>query len=110
MTEITPKPCPFCGGLPYFYQIYERGGYVWKVMCGGSDGKRVDCCAILNDWPTQEEAITAWNKRNSPPENASSELFAVVKSYADSNNCVGCRERKQTARNLIENIGKEART
>ena len=104
MTEITPKPCPFCGGLPHFYQIYERGGYVWKVMCGGSDGKRVDCCAILNDWPTQEEAITAWNKRNSPPENASSEIFAVVKSVAECESYPRYKELKEIARNVLKKI------
>lgn len=60
MTEQL-KPCPFCGGKPYFYQIYSRGKgskQVWKVMC-----EHVDCCAILNEWDTQEEAVNAWNKR-----------------------------------------------
>lgn len=65
MTEQL-KPCPFCGGKPNFYQIYTHGKgskKVWKVMCGGENGKRVDCCAILNEWNTQEEAANAWNKR-----------------------------------------------
>ena len=104
MSEITPKPCPFCGGLPHFYQIYERGGYVWKVMCGGSDGKRVDCCAILNDWPTKEEAITAWNSRTATPENTSSEILAVVKSVAECESYPRYKELKEIARNVLKKI------
>ena len=53
------KPCPFCGGKPYFYQIHVEYGKVWKVMCGA----RMDCCAILNDYKTQEEAADGWNRR-----------------------------------------------
>ena len=41
------KPCPFCGGMPYFYQIYAHGGKVWKVMCPGRDGRRVDCLTFF---------------------------------------------------------------
>ena len=62
----TLKPCPFCGGKPNFYQIYSGGvnsKKVWKVMCGGEDGKKVDCIAILNEWDTQEQAAEAWNSR-----------------------------------------------
>ena len=51
------KPCPFCGGLPKIYEIYTHGAKVWRVMCGA----RVDCCAILNDFNTQDEAIAVWN-------------------------------------------------
>lgn len=57
------KRCPFCGGKPYFYQIYAHGQKVWKVMCGGMDGKKVDCIAILNEWNTKEEAAQSWNTR-----------------------------------------------
>lgn len=61
MIEVI-KPCPFCGGKPNFYQIYSGGvnsKKVWKVMCGA----RVDCCAILNEWDTKEQAAEAWNSR-----------------------------------------------
>ena len=62
------KPCPFCGGQPKIYDIVRR--YVddepgvpprkrWKVMCGA----RVDCCAILNDYASPQEAAQAWNRR-----------------------------------------------
>ncbi len=64
MTEI--RNCPFCGGRPYLYQIATSYGKVWKVMCGA----RVDCCALLNDWRTREEAIAAWNCRKGESRNA----------------------------------------
>ncbi len=57
MTE--PKPCPFCGGKAKLYPLERYGRTVWKVMCGA----RVDCCFLLNDFNTREEAITAWNRR-----------------------------------------------
>lgn len=60
------KPCPFCGGKPKIYNIYKNYAdadtrKVWKVMCGA----RVDCCALLNDFDTPEEAADAWNRRPS---------------------------------------------
>lgn len=61
MSETTLKPCPFCGGKPYFYQIYSNGvdsKKVWKVMC-----ENKDCIAILNEYDTQEQAAEAWNRR-----------------------------------------------
>ncbi len=73
-------------------------------MCGGSDSKRVDCCAILNDWPTKEQAITAWNSRNTPPENASSEIFAVVKSVAECDSYPRYKELKEIARKVLKEI------
>ena len=59
------KPCPFCGGRPKFYKVTVR--YVdtedyeerWKVVCGA----RVDCCYLMNDFATEQEAIAAWNRR-----------------------------------------------
>ena len=94
------KPCPFCGGNPSFYQIFSNGRNVWKVMCG----KSVDCCAILNEFDTKEQAIDAWNNRKSQPENINSELLNIVSSYAESLNCVECTKRKNYARNIVKNI------
>ena len=54
------KPCPFCGGAGMVYSIYARGKKVYKAMCGA----RVDCCCLLNDWDSPEEAVLVWNKRN----------------------------------------------
>ena len=62
------KVCPFCGGQPKIYDIlrqYVDDGpgtppcKVWRVMCGA----RVDCCAILNDFASPQDAIAAWNRR-----------------------------------------------
>lgn len=61
------KVCPFCGGKPHIHSVYKN--YVdmydeepvlrWKIMCGA----RVDCCTILNDYASPEDAIKDWNKR-----------------------------------------------
>lgn len=55
------KACPFCGGEAKVYQSMAYGRTVWKVMCGA----RVDCCLLLNDFDTREEAFNAWNRRAS---------------------------------------------
>ena len=99
MTEKL-KPCPFCGGLPKFYEIYANGAKVWKVMCG----KRVDCCAILNEYDTQEEAAEAWNKRSISPENMNRELLEIVRNLAESDNYPQAMEVKQTAKKLIHSM------
>ena len=101
MTEPL-KPCPFCGGQPYFYEIYSAGRKVWKVMCG----KRVDCCAILNEWNTQKEAAEAWNKRNISPETVNTELLGIVKSLAESDTYPRAQEVKQAAKKLIQSMAR----
>ena len=94
------KPCPFCGGNPSFYQIFSNGRKVWKVMCG----KSVDCCAILNEYDTKEKAIDAWNNRSSAPDNINSQLVELVADYVKSSNCITCKERKKSARNILKQI------
>lgn len=96
-------PCPFCGGKPYFYEIYSAGRKVWKVMCG----ERVDCCAILNEWATQEEAAQAWNKRNITSSAENGELLKIVQSLAESDNYPRDKEVKQAAKKLIQNMKME---
>ena len=53
------RPCPFCGGKAYVYDLWKTGlkHKIWKIMCGA----RVDCCFILNDFDTPEDAVKAWN-------------------------------------------------
>ena len=99
MTEEL-KPCPFCDGLPKFYEIYTNGAKVWKVMCGA----RVDCCAILNDFDTQEEAAEAWNKRKVSPDTVNHELLEIVRSLAESDTYPRAMEVKQSAKKLIQNM------
>ena len=63
MSEL--KRCPFCGGRPKFYKdtvwYVDTEDYAerWRVVCGA----RVDCCYLVNDFATEQEAITAWNRR-----------------------------------------------
>ena len=57
---IESIPCPFCGGNAKTYTVWKQGRERWKVMCGA----RVDCCAILNDFSSEEEAIKVWNHRS----------------------------------------------
>ena len=63
MSEVTLKPCPFCGG--------EAGGpsdcytgmrpniEAWMVYCETNNCVLESC----RDYATPEEAITAWNTR-----------------------------------------------
>ena len=41
------------------YEVMTRGQKRYKAMCGA----RVDCCLILNDYASPEEAADAWNRR-----------------------------------------------
>ena len=99
MTEKL-KPCPFCGGLPKFYEIYTNGAKVWKVMCG----KRVDCCAILNDYSTKEEAAKAWNTRSISSEAGNGQLLEIVRSLAKSDTYPQVMEVKQAAKKLMQSM------
>lgn len=123
----TLSPCPFCGGNPYFYQITVRykDTKVWRVMCGS----RVDCCAILNDYDTQEQAADAWNHRcsitgtvaqsdtqsdtqkeleyseNSNYDKLSpdavNQIVSLMRDFAKSPDCSNCRDIKQAARAIF---------
>ena len=52
MTKL--KRCPFCGGKANL-RVYSAN--LQFVQC-------VDCLSGTNAFPTDEEAIEAWNKRN----------------------------------------------
>ena len=53
MKEI--KPCPFCGTDAEL--IFIKG--VYGVCCNNEN----DCAASVGDFPTEEDAINAWNRR-----------------------------------------------
>lgn len=68
------KPCPFCGGEATTYGRKIIGNYKgdrehicedWIVRCTNSEcfmsGLLID--AFFDEFPTEEEAIKAWNHR-----------------------------------------------
>lgn len=52
--EVTPKPCPFCGGKASAIEVLNC--YAIAVRCD-------NCHATSGNYDTKEEAITAWNRR-----------------------------------------------
>lgn len=55
------KPCPFCGGKAHTCGDEDQERVCW-VMCP-------DCLASAGgNYPTMEEAITAWNTRADKPK------------------------------------------
>ena len=63
MTKMIP--CPYCGGAGKTYTVEHKytdvPGMVkrWRVRCGA----REDCALLMADFPTEEDAIAAWNTR-----------------------------------------------
>lgn len=51
------KPCPFCGGPATVYQSFDGKG--WHASCR----TRQECYALLNDFASEEEAASEWNRR-----------------------------------------------
>lgn len=59
--ETTLLPCPFCGGEARCYPsdaFNEGGHFEFVVQCSS-----VDNHTLVNDYPTEAEAIAAWNTR-----------------------------------------------
>lgn len=61
--EQEIKPCPFCGSegrikeyYAYKVRLYDRCRY--KVLCVK------DCCCLMVEDNTRQEAIDRWNKRS----------------------------------------------
>lgn len=56
------KSCPFCGGLPEFYD----GDSYWKIEC-----LNAGCLPVVSvERSTKNEAIKAWNRRSSSEFNS----------------------------------------
>jgi len=53
------KPCPFCGGEPYFIKD-ESYGDLFEIGCSNRKCKLV---VYTNDIAEKKKAIAAWNKR-----------------------------------------------
>lgn len=54
--NVKLKPCPFCGGEVVVFEAGEE----YHVSCTNDD-----CIATvaMKSFPSEEEAVTAWNKR-----------------------------------------------
>ena len=53
------KECPFCGGKGQVYKILKPNGTAWRAGCGA----RVDCCLLLDEFNSAEDAAKVWNRR-----------------------------------------------
>ena len=56
------KPCPFCGGEPFYRECYDD----CKQITRGIRCNRVNCCGfwIGTTYQTIKEAIKEWNRRS----------------------------------------------
>ena len=73
------RPCPFCGGKA---KVYSISRHTWRATCNA-----LDCCHLMHDWETPEEAIAGWNRRVLPE----SELQAAVNAFK-KRKCVDSRK------------------
>lgn len=61
--HMVTLPCPFCGSK--YTQVRYMGGK-WQEPSAFESGYRGECCdcyAITAAYPTEAEAIVAWNSR-----------------------------------------------
>lgn len=71
--EVVLKACPFCGGKPEFHDL---NGYEARCECG--------LTLEADHGATKRQAITQWNTRASPCEDARAELVeALAMSVAE---------------------------
>ena len=76
MSDITLKPCPFCGalvsevldqneinGVDDDEKVEEPYYAVLCQMWGEDLNVRIGCGSISGYWKTPEEAALAWNRR-----------------------------------------------
>lgn len=71
MEETTLLPCPFCGGTAGLFRHGNHGPYVgWLqnqtdnwVACEESPGETSGCGVSVGMFPTEAEAVEAWNRR-----------------------------------------------
>lgn len=48
-------PCPFCGAGASVWECWDD---TWYVECNNPD-----CGCMIDDFPTEAEAVKAWNRR-----------------------------------------------
>lgn len=106
-------PCPFCGSSEQspvesvvqlchmeYHREHHPEGDTWTVQCD-------NCTATMGEFPDPDEAITAWNTRESRPVERSGPLemrIAAAISFASRNT-----RAPDTGDGAVERLLKEAR-
>ena len=100
MSETALKPCPFCGSvnirLCSSFGDATTDKNIMNVEC-------INCGAQGSSEKGKEKAVAVWNKRAGGGA-INTELLAVVKNLAESNNYGYFKELQQEARKLIQRV------
>ena len=80
-TETKLLPCPFCGGEPIIHESMFGG---FTACCS-----EIKCCGLVCRYPTEAEAIEAWNTRSE--RTAKVEIYTDT-VYGEARNVVLCGE------------------
>lgn len=58
------RECPFCGsGAKLMHMNYGEDGIVWGVFCLSDYKAKYPHGHFIDNFATEEEAVTAWNRR-----------------------------------------------
>ena len=78
--KLGVRICPFCGGYPIVEVVKNKAAEIewitYRVRCDSG------CCATVGGRETQDEAISAWNKREGSIENLYDEIVAYQSDLA----------------------------
>ncbi|HEY5851983.1 MAG TPA: Lar family restriction alleviation protein [Lysobacter sp.] len=78
MSELLPRPCPFCGHEEPMLAYIGQPAVAWQVGCllCGADGPRTEGMA---------DAVTAWNKRPVQASEARGDVEAEARRLFELN-------------------------
>lgn len=85
------KTCPFCGGKAEVYESLDEGFY--RVVCS-------KCYTLSDYYSDKDKAIKAWNTRNYPEKQDSSNIAISEQSCKEENST--CKKSLQLTRSDIE--------
>lgn len=96
------KPCPFCGGeaVTYSSDIDMYGNLMYGAMC-----KHTGCGVISCVYPSKEQAIEAWNRRE-PMDKIVEQLIANSGIVEDGDGHAGHFVFTETAIEIVKSGGK----
>ena len=63
MSELEPKPCPFCGSRAKVEEMYLWNEPLYQVRCRSEQRDCPVSPATPFDYTTEEQAILVWNRR-----------------------------------------------